>query len=592
MKGSYLQYRVEYENGKKTDWESAKQVVVDNPVTNVTPPPSRDVVTEGQRIVPAEVSHVILADEAVRKEEWAQRKTPGGLRAAQQKTWTAVYGTDTPTVTVKENTTSIESGNGKLKVLDWAADDDGLRAVLLVHINRGHVAEPHDLIELQLTRPFRNGTKTDDMPIDTIAVLTPDVNSASVDVEVRYTWAQLAKAAKLKGTASRSAFVAGFPQIGIQAVWYEKVGDNNSPNHWSGGVKQKDNTGALLLKTLTDEERKRTEESFQDDWNLSEILRDGRPVWASFKEILQPGKEMATTLEAESEFMVSEAQLAKTIDLLGKLMKDRGLQQKFGIRVMKAGGTKVSTDTYFDIAPSYPLLSQQIVLRRRYVKGDPAGTCLLALKGRTVRNERDTSERIRLAAQVQVLETLMEKPAGLAPFLEDHSTDNAFGRALHDAVSSVTDYSGLSAALVITAQREKFSFELENSTTIEFSADKAWVEQGGTKKTVYTIEFGVGHPGLSVQGGGTGGGTVTEAGSSSTTTTSTTTSSHPVIARPYHVPHDLENQGLFAKPDYAQFRTLRGQLLSHLFGDEASKLEPGGNKAHVLALLLGLIKKS
>jgi hypothetical protein len=62
-----------------------------------------------------------------------------------------------------------------------------------------------------------------------------------------------------------------------------------------------------------------------------------------------------------------------------------------------------------------------------------------------------------------------------------------------------------------------------------------------------------------------------------------------LVTRPYHVPTDLDDPALFDAPDYLQYQELRYRLLHHLFGYASKDLPSGGNKAHTLARLLGMI---
>ncbi|WP_413759444.1 hypothetical protein [Streptomyces sp. MMBL 11-3] len=59
--------------------------------------------------------------------------------------------------------------------------------------------------------------------------------------------------------------------------------------------------------------------------------------------------------------------------------------------------------------------------------------------------------------------------------------------------------------------------------------------------------------------------------------------------RPYHVPKDLEPQVLTMKSDFQQFQELRDSLLPALLDSSLTNLEPGGNKAHTLAVQAKLL---
>ncbi|MGH1551990.1 hypothetical protein ACRAWF_07030 [Streptomyces sp. L7] len=175
----------------------------------------------------------------------------------------------------------------------------------------------------------------------------------------------------------------------------------------------------------------------------------------------------------------------------------------------------------------------------------------------------------------------------LEKFLADTSVDNAFARVLNDALPGFNPL-GVAVQLIVNSKRVKYTFTLENSTTVEFSADEATATFKDSSRTLHCIEFGVGHPGLFIgqESGAQGSGAKASAVPSQQPLVGT-----PLIMRPYHVPDDLDNPALFEKRDYHQYRVLRDTMLNYLFGTPEPGLEPAGNKAQRLANMLGMTKE-
>ncbi|SEG53209.1 hypothetical protein SAMN04489712_10679 [Thermomonospora echinospora] len=499
---------------------------------------------------------------------------------------------------VSEPKYGLDATFGKLaqmRVAEAGYDDEGLHFTIKIWCNAEHMAKPYDLMVVYLDSAM-------DTVLDTVAIISPPEGHNTVELEATYTWAQLCALYHVTpehGQSPRAALTSYLPQVGIRVVWMDAgtTASANSINHYSGGMDAKHGTGVVPIRTITIEDLKESETVRKLKWNAAEPLRDHRPVYRAFSDLLQPGKELATTLEAESEFQVSAEQYAKVLSLMAELRRSGDLQKKFGIVKMERDkkpdgkendGPVVCHDFYYDV-PGYSLLKRKIVLRRRSVPAnDGAGVFLFACKGASF---ADSSEKIRLATQCHLIPG--HKIERLIAFLTDTTNiDNAFARVLRDALGKehpLLDPAGwakLGQVMTVVSRRTKYSLELPYATTVEFSADEAEVTIDTRTAKVYSIEFGVGHPGLQVLNTATT--TASTTGSSSGGGTPKGKPTRVLVERPYHVPADLRNPDLFTKPDYVQYRTLRDQLLTHLFGSKPD-LQPGGNKAHTLATILKLI---
>ncbi|MEU3506403.1 hypothetical protein ABZ733_00540 [Streptomyces longwoodensis] len=600
-----LQYLVDKQ---KADWQSARFCTVVPPEATapvVVPPPQQQAqALPGGRLEAQATDHVIATD-ADHPSADAQRIhcTPGGLRAAQLETRNRLFGPDTADHPQIQDLTMVTdrtfTTQARLTIGDYRLDDRGLHVNVLVQCVLDKVAVPHDLIEIVLTKPrVVPGLPPQDTVLETMLVLTPPVNDNRIQFDASYTWAQLARLLSLPAAEGdpRYRVCTAFPQLGVEARWYDRLaGGKNGVIHTSGGNKLKDGSGQIVLKPITQKDREASEVVRNTDWNLSEVLRESRPVYATHRDLLQPGKEMATTLEAESEFLVDAGQYQHVLAELSHLLDTPGLWPALGIHDLtcddldqksKRVEPRVSKDSYFDI-PGLPLLTQGVVLRRREVpKKDKDGVYLFAVKGRTVSLGGAGKERIRLASQVHLIDPVDQ--VRLERFLADTSVDNAFARVLHDAVPRF-DPRDVAIRLVVHSKRVKYTFTLANSTTVEFSADEATAAFGTKSATLHCIEFGVGHPGLFI--GQDSGAQGSADPVSAAPVQQQLPGGTPLVMRPYHVPRDLDNPALFEKRDYRQYQALRDSVLAHLFKTAEPKLEPSGNKAQRLARLLGMIEE-
>ncbi|XUL90623.1 hypothetical protein ACQ86D_31625 [Streptomyces galilaeus] len=587
-----------------SDWRPAKfctRVRPDATAPVVVPqPPQQAQPLPGGRLVAQTTTHVIATDaDHPSVSDQQIHRTPGGLRAIQSADRTRLFGpsvADHPQIlNLTTATDSDFTSQARLTIGDYQQDDSGLRVNVLIEGVLDKVADPHDLIEIVLTKPLLIPTKpTEDTALETMLVLTPPVNENRIQFDAFYTWAQLARLLGLSTAEGdlRHRVCTAFPQLGVEARWYDRLASGaNGVLHTSGGNKLKDGSGQIAMRPITQEDRKASEVVRNTDWNLSEVLRASRPVYVTYRDLLQPGKEMATTLEAESEFLVRLDQYGLVLSKLTELLHTPGLWPKLGITDLKCDDLdketgkvepRVSKDSYFDV-PGLPLLTEGVVLRRREVpKKDKPGVYLFAVKGRTASLGK---ERIRLASQVHLIEPVQQQL--LEKFLADTSVDNAFARVLNDALPGFNPL-GVAVQLIVNSKRVKYTFTLENSTTVEFSADEATATFKDSSRTLHCIEFGVGHPGLFIgqESGAQGSGAKASAVPSQQPLVGT-----PLIMRPYHVPDDLDNPALFEKRDYHQYRVLRDTMLNYLFGTPEPGLEPAGNKAQRLANMLGMTKE-
>ncbi|MER5950400.1 hypothetical protein ABT127_30605 [Streptomyces sp. NPDC001904] len=525
--------------------------------------------------------HVITTDAEVSATERAAKKTPGGLLQEFEEQRGRVWKDNPPRI----SDLAYEEQAGYKKFAQIltdppALDDEGIKIRCKIVCNQEYMAKPHDLVPVTLE-------VRDDKVLDRIAVLEPGkgTNGNVCVFEVAYTYQQLTKLLGLQpptgttGAALRSWVVERVPQLGVKAEWLtaQTPKGTNAPNHYSGGIKGKGGSGKVKLRPLTEQELLAAESARLSDWNAGERLRDDRAVFRTFHDVLQPGEEMATGIEAEAEYDVGKEAHDRAVKAMEALLGDASTRSQLNILALKAQPTKITTDTYYDTR-SRALLSRGIGLRRRHCEGDAEGTFLFSVKGRSV---AFGAERFRLSAQTQ-LKVDPVHSTRVAALCADTSTDNAFGRIVHDALttSSASTRWGtgedwlLEVALTVQSTRIKYSIELANGTTVEFSADTATATAGSASHTLYCVEIGVGHPGLVVGDSASG--------------TSGSGSSLP-YTRPYHVPADLDNSALLHKSDFQQFKALRATLVPYLFGRKEDELTLGGNKAVQLARALGLL---
>ncbi|MEV0608528.1 hypothetical protein AB0I61_19375 [Polymorphospora rubra] len=518
-------------------------------------------------------------------------------------------------------------GCARVEVLAAEADAKMLRVRVEVCGNPADMCAPHDLVPVYLE-------SAPDRYVFMIALLEPTADQNVFTIEFTYPVVELVRALGVEpGPKALELLKRDCPELGVTAEWLADTrGRGNDPDHVSGGVLEKGGSGKIFLRERTRADFVASETVRNLEWTMAERLSAGRgrPVFASYDSILAPGRKLATTLEAESEYQVDQRiveLVTRKMDALRLAVTTAGERiEEFGRSgpedterptrpyqlVSMTRSVKTCTDHYLDLVapgpdPAYPLLANDIVLRRRMVDGDPVGTYLLSVKGRTVENG---GERIRLAAQINLIGSAMATRRGVETLghllRDDVNVDNAFARVLHD----VLDERGLTTllkqdwavrhVLTVVSERWRYTMRFDDATVIDFSADRAVGRRpdGGAEATVCGFEFGVGHPGL------TAGGTPTamsmrkrigqwdsHAGIAPTPTGARTFESRPrPITRPYHVPADLDSVLLFGKADFNRYRTLRDALIREQFGLDRSTLVPGGNKATVLAHKLGMIR--
>ncbi|MFC5754769.1 hypothetical protein, partial [Actinomadura rugatobispora] len=494
----------------------------------------------------------------------------------------------------------------RLIVNGYSVNEDGLSFQVTVLSDLRHVAVPHDLIPVTLEAP---GGRT----LDIVIVLTPPPDQNVCTFSASYTWNQLAKLLELErpdGVPVRDAVIEALPQAGIRAEWWDNRTGPNAPRHYCGGTEQKYGSGRIDLRPITVDDLKASEAVAKTAWTAAEPLRTSRPVYRAFADLLRPGLEMATALEAESEFFISGEQHVSVVAKMRALYSRPAELKALGVELMSGEDVRRCTDTYYDV-PELTLLRHGIVLRRRQFGGDGPGGFLLQVKGRTVTRQGEPGERIRLTSQVHLMEPV--DPARLGEFLAGGGVDNAFARVLADGPahgrsgpSSPEEWAGLAPRLVVTAQRVRYSLELAHSMTVDFSADSATGTDPVTGRsfTVHTVEFGIGHEGLCVDDESSGplyasfsGGAGARAyrippgrvGGGNGTRRPAVAARRVLVTRPYHVPSDLDDPELFGRRDYLQYRDLRDRMMHHLFGYAAKDLALGGTKSHTLARLLEMI---
>jgi len=522
--------------------------------------------------------------------------------------------------------TKPNSGWGGLTV-SYQLDGEGLKFRAQVLANPDLVWADGDTIPVTL--------QPDTLPDKCIGeIKMPRGAANAVSIHVQYTYEELARLAKadLKGCrdgpAKREKIADTLPQMGVLAMWRTEEG--RGEQHRSGGIDQKGGSGLInIVSTITTEALGTTEQYIRNvGWNEGELMKAGRPIYDQFPHLLQLEKEMATTLEAESEYMVTPEDYTRIKAAMATLvsMDPATLERDYAIvQPVKAAEEKVYEDTYYDLGGTtdegaFPLLASDIVFRRRSVATDPAGTNLIAIKGRSQKSA-DGGEAIRLAAQIQTQYDLLapDQQAEVRDFLRTQG-DNAFGRVLQDALRArgradlLEQSFTIKKALAVSSIRTKYKMWLANQTMIDFSLDKAYGSTDEIPKSednvVYSFEFGVGHPGLVASASGAG---LAEEEQSPELSrikvleerqkTEPTKGREALLAakqaeyqktrsrlvhRPYHVPKDLENPSLFAKGDFAQYQNLRNDIISKLFRLDRGALLKGGNKAKVLAEKMGL----
>ncbi|GAA2356038.1 hypothetical protein Cme02nite_49040 [Catellatospora methionotrophica] len=554
---------------------------------------------------PTKSENRVCGDNLVSPLERQMYKTP----LAMIDTWAReqeIFGTHGPAITIEKSYRKWE-GTAHLEIESPALlSNDGLTLHFSVTGNPDYMAQPQDLIPIYLETPTAEPNKPGERQL-MVVVIEPTWDYNHWEIRVEYTLDQLATILKLNpgGAVTANTITQRYRELGLRAQWLGVADQQevqiNGVRHESGGLDQKGGSGKLRLVPYTLLELAGTETRRNTSWNMSEKLNTSRPVFVTFGEILQGGKEMMTTLECEAEYKLPrEEDLDQVIMAMKKLHGDGELQKALGILKM-TGEQKEYEDTYFDLPDSCDLLTNQIVLRRRHRAKDAEGTFLFALKGATYHNDKD--RRLRLAAQCQLKTTALTTTAGqvlLRRFLTDDSADNAVGRTMCHALKNARPVlvrlaqEDVVPTLTIVSKRETFTMTLANGTQIDFSADKATGRLGdGRSAAVYSFEFGVGHPALTQAA--TSGGPTTGGDGDAPKKTSVKdrinqfVGAAPQIVRPYHVPADLENPAVFDQPDYQQFVHLLNAVVGKVFQLDIQRLELGGNKAHDLAKLLKLI---
>ncbi len=535
-------------------------------------------------------THTIITD----RDERLHGLTDSPLIAEQNKLRTPAalkLQRDADRLKCRPKSFTVEGGTKKFDEwarvdVEGAVDESSLRLQIEVVCNPEYMCEPHDLVPIYLERG------TDDF-VFMIEVLEPTKGQNYFKIEAVYPLRELIGALGLNMTIGAKPFEvirAEFAELGVSVQWLADTTGVNGPNHVSGGVFEKGGSGKVLLRPRTPQHFAETVSVRNTEWNMAERLTSarGRPVYLAFESILASGKEMATTLEAESEYQVEEGILNMIIGRMESLPEQ-------GFELTKS--VKTYTDYYFDIQPTCPFLANRIVLRRRSVPTDPQGTYLFTLKGRT---HTEGNESIRLAAQVNLIEQGLD-PDILRTFLCDTvHNDNAFAIVLRDVLEDrglghlLTEKWALECVMTVVSERHKYSLKFPDATVIEFSADKARCG----KAELFSFELGVGHPGL------TAGNTATAlsmgkriAQFNSNVGLAPTpmgakkfeAKARP-ITRPFHIPQDLTNRRLFQKADFLKYLSVREWLITEIFGLDIRKLTPGGNKASVLAQMLGIGK--
>lgn len=478
-------------------------------------------------------------------------------------------------------------------------DANGLHLKFWVACNPAYMCRPRDLVPIYLGSGERP-------QLFMVILLEPAWHTNYYEVEVHYTLEQAAKLLLVRprsGEDLRTAITKRYRELGLRAQWLGFSGQKpplpNGPVHQSGGVEQKNGSGKIRLVPYTLDELERSEKTRNTSWNMAEQMTSNRPVFNEFKTILQPYKQMMTSLEAESEYLLdSEEELRHIVTALTEVCKDERRWKDLGITKM-SGEEKDYIDSYFDL-DGLPLLQNRIVLRRREVpKRDPEGTFLFSVKGGTYSHQRQPRERLRLGAQVELIPEALETEQGRAElrrFLTTTMCDNPIARTLQAALMSQPDVferlakEDTQVVLKVASRRYTFQMSLRDGTIIDFSGDIATASHAGQTCQVFSFEFGVGHPALTAATTGTTTGRATGKRGAFVQQMSEQTESGPSIVRPYHVPRDLTNMMVFGKSEYQQFKALRDRVIREVFALDLNTLIPGGNKATELAKKLGMLK--
>lgn len=528
------------------------------------------------------------------------------------------------------------SGFGKLANLTYKFENGLLSMTAEVIGKYDLIWKAGDLIAVELQLPTGR-YHTGNIRIEKTSEAQTTGNS--VTVSITYTYARLVrlveKAMGIPYTGQENAddmldFIStNCQQMGLLITW--RTEDGKGEQHRSGGIEARHGYGTINAKPLTLTDLKKTEDVGvrNTGWNESETLeqsgrKDTGSINTKFPNLVRLDKEIATTLEAESEYIISKEQYAQIIQAMQTLTGTgkEDLLKQYGIVKEVDMEKKVYIDTYFDLDvgdDSNPLLDRNIVFRRRSVpkdrnngKGDPEGTMLIAVKGSSYRKQGKEEESIRLASQFEAKYNLLDEDQQqeVLNFLKSQDIDNPFARTMQDALgykpedneNPLNQAQKLKESITVESERTKYKLWLEHGTMIDLSVDEAKATRlNGQTVTVENVEdqivrsfeFGVGHPGLATSSAGGSG------LSEQHTHKSAPKSSNQVlydqqmknyrqqvgnlVHRPYHVPQDLRNESLFKKDDYIQYMNLRDVLISKLFQMDKTELTRGGNKARLLA---------
>ena len=469
-----------------------------------------------------------------------------------------------------------------------------------------------DLVEVVLMH-----SKAGVLPLETIAVVEPTADHNHFKIVKSYTLEALRTLLPERIRPGNTDDLKKLFSIWVvRTIWYERneAGTDNQELHWSGGLDNKQGAGFIRFAAPTPDEDTEAEAAYLEAWNAGKKRVDedgiGKAARAQLLKdhpyVLRADGELTTGLEAESEYQMTGDDPAGAwngfVTRMGALCSTWGTAvdgvstcttlaraaTDAGIHGLKKTAAKAYTDTYYDYKLSgpgggeldkykFPLLNKGVFIRRRQVPGDPRDLVLVSLKGRSVMPvESDAIGRIRLSTQAWIKKDLAEVGAttNFLKFIQDTNTKNPFARIFRDAVGSGANdlFTKANAKTVefkpvlkVVSTRHKFSLELADSVSVDFSADDAVASDIRESRPVdgrvhyYSVEFGLGHPGASQAG-------------VSTATTAT---------REFHIPRDLDNPALAQRADYLAYTRARDAVVTYL--EMGENKVPGGEKAKVLA---------
>jgi hypothetical protein len=472
--------------------------------------------------------------------------------------------------------------------LDYELTDDDLEIRIVLTCAIPHMAVPYDLIAVTLECATTE--------LDVIATLAVSQGGDNMCVlTARYPFTLLARmlgAGSLPSPDALEFLRATHPQVAVKVKWLTSSTDGRI--HRRGGMSQRGGNGVIALRALSGEELAAAESQRRTEWNLGENLGPGRRVYDEFPDVLQR-RQMSTTIEAELEYLVEEEDFDTALRAMEELAATPSRWSALGLSRIQRNPPRVFRDTYYDVE-SDRLFAAGVALRHRSVADDPAGTCLFSIKGRYRRSARFPERRLRLVGDVQLKAGALEPDARgrLAQFLADGGVDNPFARILRDSLGrdfgSRPDKIGpesplarsveVRPVLVVESVRRGFLVDIASGPSVVVSLDVSSAAPDPSA-VLRTIEFGVGHPGLTVPAPAAAGGASPADGPPRPDLPSTQ------AVRPYHVPEDLANGELFEQPDYLNLMRLRDSLLAETLGRTARDLPEGGNRAVLLRRPVG-----